>query len=145
MDNIDIFVDGLILPDMRSALPFLHGQRIPQKKQPKLIFNQTSWQRKGTRILNQVWSQITMFIKRSLIRSNLEKEIGQASSWGIHPMPPNHIREALGDSAHHSFAGSFRWSFGLKPLGVHDTFFVLKKSLLRSKLYSPKPSLAMVL
>ena len=37
------------------------------------------------------------------------------------------MREALGDSVHHSFAGSFRWSFGLKPLDVHDTFFVLKK------------------
>ena len=41
-------------------------------------------------------------------------------------MAPNHIREALGDSAHHSFAGSFRWSFSLKPLDVHDTFFMLK-------------------
>jgi hypothetical protein len=48
-------------------------------------------------------------------------------------MPPNHIRAALGDSAHHSFAGSFRWSFGLKPFEVHDTFFVLKEIAIKKQ------------
>jgi len=58
-------------------------------------------------------------------------------------MPPNHIREALGDSAHHSFAGSFRWSFDLKPVDVHDTFFMLKNTGIKRQAKLPKPSLAM--
>jgi len=48
-------------------------------------------------------------------------------------MPPNHIREALGDSGHYSFVGAFRWSFGLNPLGVHDAYLVLIKIAIKKQ------------